>query len=136
MFPPKKTIGNKDDAFIEDRRQLLQEYLINITKHNYLRESEEFSSFIRSNSITNAFADLKQQQKNLEDNTTADRAQRFEKIVANISKQNAEFRKYSKHDTKQMEKLINKTISYVNITIARFNKIEEHLKSLSIKNKR
>lgn len=35
-----------------------------------------------------------------------------------------------------MEKLINKTISYVNITIARFNKIEEHLKSHSIKNKR
>ncbi|KAJ7373480.1 Sorting nexin-29 [Desmophyllum pertusum] len=26
-FPPKKTLGNKDSRFVEDRRRLLQDYL-------------------------------------------------------------------------------------------------------------
>ena len=35
-----------------------------------------------------------------------------------------------------MEKLINKTITYMNATIARFNSIEEHLNHHSTKNQR
>ena len=121
-------MGNKVDVFVEGRRQLLQDYLVNITKHNYLRESEEFSCFIRSHSRASTFAELKQQQKNLDDNSTADRIKRYERIVDRISSTNAEFRKYSKYETKKMEKLVSKTITYVNTTIVRFDRIEEHLK--------
>ena len=47
---------------------------------------------------------------------------------------NAEFRKYSKHDTKHMENLVSSTTQYINISIPRFNKIQTHLKSLSTNN--
>lgn len=48
QIPPKKALGNKDDKFIEERRALLQDFLVNIHRFQYLWQSEEFSAFIRS----------------------------------------------------------------------------------------
>ena len=36
-IPPKKAIGNKDSKFVEERRLLLEMFLVNLTRHTYLR---------------------------------------------------------------------------------------------------
>jgi len=38
---------NKDDAFVEERRQLLDRFLKEIAKLDYILESEEFKIFSR-----------------------------------------------------------------------------------------
>jgi len=48
-IPEKKAFGNKDDEFVEERRSLLERFLQEIAKHNYLVNSQEFKIFARDN---------------------------------------------------------------------------------------
>lgn len=44
---PEKQLQNKDEAFVEERRQLLERFLKEIAKLDYILESEEFKIFSR-----------------------------------------------------------------------------------------
>ena len=46
-FPPKQTFGTTDSKFIENRRQLLQEFLRNLSRYSYLWQGEEFHAWVR-----------------------------------------------------------------------------------------
>ena len=63
QLPPKKTFNNKDRAFIEERRCQLQEFLINICRHDYLYQSEEFHAFARSTPEKDLVPGLKEKIK-------------------------------------------------------------------------
>ncbi len=45
--PPKKAIGNKGAPFLESRRLFLYQFLLKLTKIDYLFESDEFKMFSR-----------------------------------------------------------------------------------------
>jgi sorting nexin-1/2 len=46
-IPEKKVIGNKDDQFVEERRSLLERFMKEICKYDYLIYSQEFKIFAR-----------------------------------------------------------------------------------------
>ena len=46
-IPEKKVIGNKDDGFVEERRQLLEKFLKECAKYDYIIHSREFRIFAR-----------------------------------------------------------------------------------------
>jgi sorting nexin-1/2 len=46
-IPEKKLMGNKDDNFVEERRALLERFMKEIAKFDYLTNSKEFSVFAR-----------------------------------------------------------------------------------------
>lgn len=46
-IPEKKLMGNKDDKFIEERRALLERFMKEIAKFDYLVQSREFKVFAR-----------------------------------------------------------------------------------------
>lgn len=46
-IPEKKVIGNKDDTFVEERRSLLERFMKEISKYEYLIFSQEFKIFTR-----------------------------------------------------------------------------------------
>ncbi|EAS02031.1 PX-SNX8-Mvp1p-like protein (macronuclear) [Tetrahymena thermophila SB210] len=46
-IPDKKSVGNMDQKFIEDRRNLLEAFVVKITELKHLWYSEEFQLFIR-----------------------------------------------------------------------------------------
>lgn len=48
-IPPKKTVGNKESTFIEDRRRFLDKFCKQVADIPYLYYSEEFQIFLRSN---------------------------------------------------------------------------------------
>jgi hypothetical protein len=41
-IPPKKAVGNKDIKFVEERRFLLERFLRQLGKYDFLINSEEF----------------------------------------------------------------------------------------------
>jgi sorting nexin-1/2 len=47
-IPEKQLIGDKDDNFVEERRQLLERFIQECSKYNYIIESEEFQIFARA----------------------------------------------------------------------------------------
>lgn len=49
--PPKKTIGNKDVRFVNERRYYLERFLIKLAKYDFLLNSEEFLVFSRPNGV-------------------------------------------------------------------------------------
>ena len=46
-LPEKKLVGNNDDKFIEERRSLLERFMKEIGKHDYIIYSREFKLFAR-----------------------------------------------------------------------------------------
>jgi sorting nexin-1/2 len=40
-------MGNKDDKFVEERRALLERFMKEVAKHDYLTQSKEFKVFAR-----------------------------------------------------------------------------------------
>jgi sorting nexin-1/2 len=46
-IPEKKLVGNKDDNFVEERRALLERFMKEIAKFDYLTQSREFKVFAR-----------------------------------------------------------------------------------------
>ena len=46
-LPEKKLVGNNDDKFIEERRSLLERFMKEIGKHDYIIHSREFKLFAR-----------------------------------------------------------------------------------------
>lgn len=46
-IPEKKLMGNKDDKFVEERRALLERFMKEIAKFDYLTNSNEFKVFAR-----------------------------------------------------------------------------------------
>jgi sorting nexin-1/2 len=46
-LPEKKLVGNNDDKFIEERRSLLERFMKEIGKHDYIIHSKEFKTFAR-----------------------------------------------------------------------------------------
>jgi hypothetical protein len=47
-IPEKQMTGDKDDGFIAERRQLLERFLRECTKYDFLVECREFKIFTRS----------------------------------------------------------------------------------------
>lgn len=46
-IPEKKMMGNKDDKFVEERRALLERFMKELAKFEYLTDSKEFKVFAR-----------------------------------------------------------------------------------------
>jgi hypothetical protein len=46
-IPEKKLVGNKDDKFVEERRAMLERFMKEIAKFDYLTNSREFKVFTR-----------------------------------------------------------------------------------------
>lgn len=46
-LPEKKLVGNKDDKFVEERRSLLERFMKELAKLDYLTHSKEFKIFAR-----------------------------------------------------------------------------------------
>lgn len=46
-IPEKKLMGNKDDKFVEERRSLLERFMKELSKFEYLTQSKEFKVFAR-----------------------------------------------------------------------------------------
>jgi sorting nexin-1/2 len=46
-LPEKKLVGNSDDKFIEERRSLLERFMKEIGKYDYIIHSKEFKTFAR-----------------------------------------------------------------------------------------
>lgn len=46
-IPEKKLMGNKDDKFVEERRAMLERFMKELAKHEYLTQSREFKIFAR-----------------------------------------------------------------------------------------
>jgi sorting nexin-1/2 len=46
-LPEKKLVGNNDNKFIEERRSLLERFMKEVGKHEYLTHSKEFRIFAR-----------------------------------------------------------------------------------------
>ena len=46
-LPEKKLMGNNDDKFIEERRSLLERFMKELAKYDYLVNSKEFKIFAR-----------------------------------------------------------------------------------------
>lgn len=46
-IPEKKLMGNKDDKFVEERRCLLERFMKELAKFDYLTQSKEFKVFAR-----------------------------------------------------------------------------------------
>ena len=46
-IPEKKLVGNKDEKFIEERRALLERFMKEVAKFDYLTQSREFKVFTR-----------------------------------------------------------------------------------------
>ena len=48
-IPEKSVMGDKEEAFVEQRRSLLERFMRECGKYEYLIESKEFKIFTRSN---------------------------------------------------------------------------------------
>jgi sorting nexin-1/2 len=46
-LPEKKLVGNNDDKFVEERRNLLERFMKELAKYDYLTQSREFKIFAR-----------------------------------------------------------------------------------------
>jgi hypothetical protein len=46
-LPEKKMVGNKDAAFIEERRNLLERFMKDLARFDFLTDSKEFKIFAR-----------------------------------------------------------------------------------------
>jgi len=46
-------LGDKEDGFVEERRQLLERFIKECSKYNYIVESEEFQIFARAGGEVN-----------------------------------------------------------------------------------
>lgn len=46
-LPEKKLVGNYDDKFVEERRNLLERFMKELAKYDYLIHSKEFKIFAR-----------------------------------------------------------------------------------------
>lgn len=46
-IPEKKIVGNSDDSFVEERRSLLERFMKECAKYDYITHSKEFRVFAR-----------------------------------------------------------------------------------------
>jgi sorting nexin-1/2 len=46
-LPEKKMVGNKDEKFVEERRNLLERFMKELGRYDYLTKSREFKIFAR-----------------------------------------------------------------------------------------
>lgn len=53
-IPDKKTTGNMDPVFLEERRALLERFLHEIVKYDFLRNSEVFYQFVHNEDVDKA----------------------------------------------------------------------------------
>jgi len=65
-LPPKRLLGNLDPGFIEERRKLLSDYLVDICNESHLFESQSFGKFINIDLLTTLICEqeVKDQQIN------------------------------------------------------------------------
>ena len=52
-IPEKQLFGDKEDGFVEERRQLLERFLRECSKYEFIIESQEFKIFSRQNGEVN-----------------------------------------------------------------------------------
>ena len=93
-------IKKQDPLFIEERRYLLQEFLVNVAKHDFLWSSEEFEGFVRSTPEHDLIPNLKEKikfenGKHVKENVTIEpdileRIYRYDKIMKQLIGKNAE----------------------------------------------
>jgi hypothetical protein len=48
-IPEKQMLGDKEDGFVEERRQLLERFIRECAKYEFLIESKEFKIFTHQN---------------------------------------------------------------------------------------
>lgn len=51
LVPPKKSLGNKDLVFLQERRYYLERFLRKLARFDFIIESQEFQLFSRPNGI-------------------------------------------------------------------------------------
>ena len=51
QVPPKKSMGNKEQVFIQERRFYLERYLRKLAKYDFIINSQEFQLFCRPNGL-------------------------------------------------------------------------------------
>ena len=58
-IPEKKTLGNTDEAFVQERMYFLDKFMKDIAGLPYLYESQEFGTFLRpAGDLENCFNQL------------------------------------------------------------------------------
>ena len=102
-------LNNKDPAFIEERRYLLQEFMVNVCRHDYLWYSEEFEGFVRSTPDHDLLPNLKEKikfenGKHVQEGVTIEhdileRIYRYDRIFKQLTNKNAEVKKFSTRST-------------------------------------
>jgi hypothetical protein len=128
-IPPKKAIGNKDTKFVEDRRLLLEQFLVGLTRHKYLWQSEEFTTWVRSSNKVDIFTDLKiKTKKQIKNDELGDRAERYALILSKLEKQ-PEFNS-QEYDTGVLNKEIEKAALFANINLNYLKQMTLQFKSL------
>ena len=65
-LPEKKMVGKDDEKFIEERRILLERFMKDIAKHEYIQKSSEFKVFTRSKGEVDKFLEKMQKQTPME----------------------------------------------------------------------
>lgn len=139
-IPPKKAIGNKTLDFIEERRFLLQEFLVSLSRHEYLWRSEEFTAWVRTSPAQDLVAALKEKiklqikMKPNVDGDLADRIDRYDHILSRI-KQTADFDN-QQLDTIQLLQLVEQTNRFATTNIPWLKNMAQVFKQLSDKNAR
>lgn len=139
-IPPKKAIGNKTFDFIEERRQMLQEFLLSLSRHEFLWRSEEFTAWVRTSAAQDLVAILKENIKlkiksmPSQDGDLADRIERYDAILTRI-KHTADFDN-QQLDTIQLLQLVEQTNRFALSTIPWLKNMATVFKQLAEKNTR
>ena len=124
--------------FIEERRYLLQEFLINVTKHNYLWQSDEFTAWVRTTPQFDLITDLKQKtRKEVRstakpnfDHEIADRIERYSRIFDKLQVNHS----VKDRDTVEMSNLVDQTHLFANVNVQWLKNMTNVFKDLSDKN--
>jgi hypothetical protein len=111
---------------------------VNVTKHDYLWQSEEFEGFVRSTPDHDLLPNLKEKikfenGKHVKENVTIEpdileRIYRYDKIMKTLTARNVEAKKFINRPSFQMEDLLTKTKVFTESTIPWFKMVIPILK--------